>query len=87
MPNFWEVRKGDILVIKNKKYKSVKIEAFGLPKAKEDTARWVFLKLRNKFYVIYMLNRGKKPSFEEIEIDPSKKQWWRNYTAVKKLKF
>lgn len=87
--NFWDLKQGDNLTIAKKKSKVVKLESFRLPKAKQDSARWAFLKLRKKDCVIYMVNKNGRKSYslEEISIDKPKKQWWRNYTAVKKLKF
>lgn len=87
MQNFWELEKDAQIIISNKKFKVLRSESFRLPKAKQDSARWIFLKSNKKHYVIYIVNKkGRKlSSLEEINLDTTKKQWWRNYTAIRKL--
>lgn len=88
MKKLWELKQGESLTISKKKFKVVKLESFRLPKAKQDSARWAFLKSGTKDYVLYLANKNGKinSSLEEISIDKAKSQWWRNYIAVKKLK-
>ena len=88
MQKLWELKSGDKIKLSKKSFKVERVESFRLMKAKDDSARWVFLKNGKKDYVIYLVKKNGRinPSLEEGTIDKSKRQWWRNYEAVKMLK-
>ena len=89
MKRLCELEKDDKVTLARKKFKVQKSEVFRLLKAKQDSARFIFLKSERKDYVLYLVNKKGRiiPSLEEVKIDKTKKQWWRNYQAIKKLKF
>lgn len=88
MKKLWELKKDDKLRLSNKNFKIEKVENFRLPNAKEDSARFIFLKSGKKDYVLYIVRKNNRivPSLEEAKIDKTKRQWWRNFQAIKKLK-
>lgn len=88
MKRIWELKKDDKVRLAKKSFKVEKVEIFRLPKAKDDSARFIFLKSERKDYVLYLVNKKGRimPSLEEVKVDKTRKQWWRNFQAIRKLK-